>query len=421
MEVILPLLEMGLLGILLVAGLTRRLPEVERDWLMRVLMVALLVRLLAATAFAAVPGIRLFQDDAEGYEGIGMFLANSWHGNGPPMPLDDLMQNYGYHYVNATLYYVFGSYRPVASYFNSILGTANIFLIYQLARRFFHVLVARRAALLVAFVPSMILWNSIALKDTLTTFLIVLTLSSCVRLKEELTPRNILFTLLPIVAIQPIRFYMFYFLSVAVIGSLLFERGSKLITGVPKSLLLGGMVLLLLAAVGLSTGVQEGANFLDLERVSSFRHGMAETANSGFAAEVDISTPMGALAFLPIGMAFLLLSPFPWQFTSLRSAFAAPETIVWWFMFPAMLRGLAYTIRKRFAATSPVILFTFALIPAYSLVHGNVGSGFRQRAQIFVFLFIFTAVGQYAKKLKQSGRSPDVLLVDDTKPTRQPR
>jgi hypothetical protein len=49
----------------------------------------------------------------------------------------------------------------------------------------------------------------------------------------------------------------------------------------------------------------------------------------------------------------------------------------------------------------------------YALMHGNVGSAFRQRAQIFVFLFIFTAVGQYAKKLKKLGHSPDMLLTDD--------
>src|SRR5258708_6122672 len=114
--------------------------------------------------------------------------------------------NYGYHYINGAVYFVFGSFRPAASYFNALLGTVNVYLIYQLARRFFHMVVARRAALLVALVPSMILWSSITLKDTVTTFLIVLTLSSCVRLKDQLTPRNLVLTLLPIIAIQPIRF-----------------------------------------------------------------------------------------------------------------------------------------------------------------------------------------------------------------------
>jgi hypothetical protein len=412
MDVLVPLLELGMLGVLVIIGLLRRQPEAEREWLMRVLLAAFGLRLVVATVFGLVPTFRIFHDDAEGYEMIGMALANSWKGSGPPLPIRIDLGNYGYHYVNGFIYLLFGSFRGAASYFNSLLGTINVLLIYQLARRFFHMVVARRAALLVAFVPSLILWNSVALKDTVTTFLIVLTLSSCVRLKDRTTTRNLVLTLLPIIAIQPIRFYMLYFLGLAVVTSLFFERGSKLITGVPKSLLIGGAAVVLLAAVGLAGGAEQGTSFLDLERVSSFRKGMAETANSGFAADVDISTPGGALLFLPIGIAHLLLAPFPWQFGSVRSLFAAPETIAWWFMFPAMIRGLSFTLKKRFAAVSPVIIFTFALIPGYALMHGNVGSAFRQRAQIFVFLFIFTAVGQFEKRLRRAGHAPDLVLTD---------
>jgi Dolichyl-phosphate-mannose-protein mannosyltransferase len=416
MDVIIPLAELGLIGALVIAGLTRRLPFAEREWLSRILNIAFGVRIACATVFALLPSTRIFQDDASGYEMVGMSMANYWHGAGPPFHMPFELGNYGYFYVNAAIYYIFGTFRPAGSYFNCILGTVNIYLVYMLARRFFHVVVARRSALLVGFVPSMILWSSITLKDTTTTFLIILTLSSCVRLKDQLTPKNLVLTLLPIIAIQPIRFYMLYFLTLAVVVSLFFERGRKLITGVPKSFVIGGLVLALLTVVGLTGGAEQGASFLDLERVNQFRKGMADTANSGFAAEVDISTPMGALAFLPIGVAHLLLAPFPWQFGTLRSLFAAPETIVWWFWFPTMITGLRFTLKRRFAAVSPVILFTVALIPGYSLMHGNVGSAFRQRAQIFVFLFIFTAVGHYVRKLKRAGHSADLVLTDEQAP-----
>jgi 4-amino-4-deoxy-L-arabinose transferase-like glycosyltransferase len=413
MDFVIPLLELGLIGTLTIAVLTRRLPPVEREWLLRILYLAFAVRIACATVFAVIPSTRIFQDDANGYELIGMAIANAWHGSGPPFYLRIELGNYGYHYLNGAIYYLLGSFRPAASYFNCILGTVNVYLVYMLARRFFHIVVARRAALLVGFVPSLILWNSIALKDTTTTFLIVLTLLSCVRLKDQLTPKNMVLTLLPIIAIQPIRFYMLYFLSLAVVGSLFLERGRKLITGVPKSFIIAGLVVVLLGVVGLTSGAEAGTSFLDLERVNQFRHGMADTANSGFAVDVDISTPGGALAFLPIGIAYLLLAPFPWQFGSLRSLFAAPETIVWWIWFPSMIYGLRFTLKKRFAAVSPIVLFTFMLIPGYALMHGNVGSAFRQRAQIFVFLFIFTAVGQYAKKLKRAGQPQELLLVEE--------
>jgi hypothetical protein len=48
---------------------------------------------------------------------------------------------------------------------------------------------------------------------------------------------------------------------------------------------------------------------------------------------------------------------------------------------------------------------------AYSLVHGNVGSAFRQRAQIFVFLFIFASLGWYQKRCRQASVSDQLLLT----------
>jgi hypothetical protein len=169
--------------------------------------------------------------------------------------------------------------------------------------------------------------------------------------------------------------------------------------------------VLLLGGIGLSGRFSEGVSTLSLESVSRFRHGMATTAESGFDADADISTPGGALKFLPIGLSELLLGPYPWQFTSLRSSFAAPEMIYWWLLFPSLLSGLWWAIRKRFAEASPLVLFAAILSCAYALMHGNVGSGFRQRAQIFVILFIFASFGQLKRRAEKLGIDPNLLLA----------
>jgi 4-amino-4-deoxy-L-arabinose transferase-like glycosyltransferase len=413
MDIAVPLLCFSLIGVVVLRLMVRAVRSDERAWLFRVLLTAFGLRLMAATMFALIPETRIFHEDADGYEYVGLMIERSWRLAGSPIPIGNAHdQNYGYPYVCATGYWLFGDFRPVPSYFNALLGSITVALVYRLARRFFHGVVARRSALLTAFIPSMILWNSLALKDTLVTFFIVLALSSCVRLKQKVGLRPLALTLLPIVAIQPLRFYMVYFVLLAVIGSLVIERSLKVVTGVPKLLLIAVGGLLLLTAVGLSSSAQEGMSVFDLERVSTFRAGMASTANSGFAHDVDISTPAGALAFLPLGIVTLLFSPFPWQMTSLRALFAAPETILWWTLFPSLVRGVRYVIARRFAECSPIILFTVALLPAYSLVHGNIGSGFRQRAQIFVFLFIFTSLGQYVKKARRRHLDEGLLLAN---------
>ncbi len=399
-----------LVGVVVINLMSRK--SDDRDWLIRVLTLALFLRLAVATMFALLPETRFCHEDADGYEEVGLQIASYWRGEGPPvLSVEAMKQNFGYPYISGICYYVLGRFRSAPSYFNAILGTITIYMVYALARHFFHRLVARRAALLTALVPSMVLWNSLALKDTAVTLLIVLCLLSCVNLKERFSIGAALGTILPVVAVQPLRFYVVYFLVFAIAGSLLLERGLKSFSGVPKQIMVVGGIVILLGLVGFAGGTRQGLDFFTLESVSSFRHGMAVSANSGFSQDVDLRTPLGALSFLPLGMSVLLLGPFPWQFTSIRALLAAPEVIFWWSLFPSFLRGFRFAIRARFAECSPMLLFAVTLTCSYSLVHGNVGSGFRQRAQIFVFLFIFSALGLYQKRCRDKGIDERELLI----------
>lgn len=422
MEVIYPTTLFFIIGMTVIAICSLLVPPDERAWLTRTLILALMARLAAATLFAAVPETRLFHEDASGYEFLGRGLALSWQGRLPPMNLAEQMhQNYGWPYVAGALYYVFGQFSSLAPCFNCVVGAGTVFLVYYLARQFFHVLVARRAALLTAFVPSMILWSAVAIKDALMALLILIGLLSCVAIKRRFSMPAILGIVGSLLAMQPIRFYMIYFLGFAIVTSLFVERGMGLLSGVYKQVMVVALFAGLLAMAGMAGRTQAGFDSLSLERVSQFRHGMATTANSGFQADADVSTPARAILFLPLGVSELLLGPFPWQFGSLRALMAAPETIYWWTLFPSMLSGMWWMFRKRFGRTSALLLFAVTMTLAYSLVHGNVGSGFRQRAQIFIILFIFASLGVYRRRCRRAGLDPDLLLVDhQPQPAAQP-
>lgn len=409
MEILVPLFVFATIGAVVLGALARLVPADERSWLTRVLLIAFAVRLSVAAMFAALPSFRIFHDDAEGYEQVGLLIAAGWTGHGPPFPpLQG--QNIGYTYFCAGLDYVFGAFAANASFFNAIIGTATVYVVYKLARNFVHPLVARRAALFVGFMPSMVLWSSIAIKDPLMSFLIAVCLFWCVRMKQAFSLKGAVAVIATIAAMQPVRFYMVYFVGFAVCASFLFDRGMRVVTGVYKQVFMGAALLTLFVVAGVANRAQEGTEVFSLERVSSYRVGMATTADSGFSADVDISTPTRALTFLPVGAAVLLLGPFPWQLTSLRALMAAPETMLWWLMFPSFLRGFRFITKQRFSEAAPLLLFTITLTCAYSLVHGNVGSGFRQRAQIFVFLFIFAALGWYQRRCRQLGLDEHLLL-----------
>lgn len=414
MDIVLPLLVFSTLGGLIFAGLFRLIPADERRWLWIVIACAFVLRIGAATVFAIAPQFRLFHDDADGYEYLGLAIAADWSGEGPSIPSVP-GQNIGYTYVAAGVYYLFGRFRVNLSYFSAVMGTTTVILVYMLARMLAHKVVARRAVLFTAFMPSMILWSSVALKDPLMSCLIVLSLLSCLHLKERMSIWSVLGVVLPLAAIQPIRFYIVYFVGFAVAASLLVDRSIRLMSGLSKPVVLLIFVLLLFPLIGLAKPAQDGADVLSFKRVSTYRSGMARTADSGFSSNVDVSTPGRALAFLPVGMSVLLLGPFPWQITSLRAAMAVPEAMVWWIMFPSMIRGVAFLIRRRFSRASPLIIFSVTLTCAYSLVHGNVGSAFRQRAQVFIFLFVFAALGWYQKRCRKLALDEHLLLTPASK------
>ena len=130
-----------------------------------------------------------------------------------------------------------------------------------------------------------------------------------------------------------------------------------------------------------------------MDRIQNSRQDLVKSADSGFSKDADISTANGAILAIPIGFIYLMFAPFPWQVASLRQTFAAPETLIWWGMMPFLISGIWYTIKFKLRAAIPILIFTLMLTIAYSIFQGNIGTAYRQRTQIQVFLFIFIAVG----------------------------
>ena len=119
---------------------------------------------------------------------------------------------------------------------------------------------------------------------------------------------------------------------------------------------------------------------------------------------IGVSSTAGALSTIPLGVLYLLFAPFPWQITSLRQSITLPEMIVWWVSVPLLVLGLWFAVKYRLRMISPILIFTVMLTLAYSVFQGNVGTAYRQRAQLLVFYFIFVAVGFVLVKERREER-----------------
>ncbi len=384
----------------------------DRTFRVRLFLGAVCVRWVTGIWLENTTSLRPLVGDAHTYSSLGHLLSQSWLGAGGPHPWLASATNFnrsgwGMSYYVAVIYSIVGENLLAAAFVTASFGALTAIVIYRVTMLLFdHVRIARTAALLVAFAPSLVIWSSYPLKDGL----IVLCLSLCayhaLQLREKIRLKHVTLLLLFLFCLYSLRHYVFIVLFVAVAGGMML--GTNRFS--PARLLQGGLIVLLLGFVFVYFGAKEVAEKnLDLKRIQSGRVWGAKAANTGYGAEVDITDTRSALAFLPIGMSYVLLAPFPWRINSFGQAITLPELILWWCAFPFLLKGYWFALRQRLKETFTICLFTLGLTLVYALYQTNVGTAYRQRAQLYVFFFIFISVGwelrRQARMLRQAERA----------------
>jgi 4-amino-4-deoxy-L-arabinose transferase-like glycosyltransferase len=374
----------------------------DGQFLLRIFIGAVLVRMLVGTLIFAFNLQEFFGGDALTYDFFGNALLKYWQG-----------ERYYWVYVQrfvgtgtggaggwGMIYLVGGVYRIVGrnmlavQFVNAVLGAATAPLIYLCARYIFaHQRVARVAGLLVAFFPSLVLWSAQGLKDGPIVFLLSFSMFATLKLGEKLNLKYILLLACALFALLSLRFYIFYMVIAAIAGAFVIGmRGASARSFVRQFIVIVvlGLSLTYLGVTRYASSQFE--NYGNLVAIQRSRADLA-TSNSGFAKDVDVSSTSGALAAIPVGFIYLIFAPFPWQLASLRQSITLPEMLIWWISFPMLVLGFWFSVKFRLREISPILIFTSMLTLAYSIFQGNVGTAYRQRAQIVVFYFIFTAAG----------------------------
>jgi len=395
-------------------------------FLLKLFLSALLIRVLIGTAVFAFHGQEFFGGDANTYDLFGWAQLKAWGGD---RYSESLVNNFvggaagsgwGMVYLVAAVYGLIGRNLLAIQFINAVLGAATAIIIFLCSEHVFNNLrVARVAGIAVAFYPSLVLWSSQGLKDGPIVFLLALSILATLKLGERLTFKYLALLVGSLFSILSLRFYVFYMISMAIGGA--FIIGMQRVTAV--NFLRQFIIIITLGLALTYLGITRYANvqfeqFGSLERVQRSRLDAATSAQSGFARDVDVSTTQGALSTIPIGLLYLLFAPFPWQIVSLRQSITLPEMIVWWASFPLFVMGLWFSIKYRLRQISPILIFTVMLSLAYSIFQGNVGTAYRQRAQLLVFYFIFVAVGYVLMLEKHEEKKMQELAQGAAMPSR---
>lgn len=384
-----------------IAGFYSYKRDVDGPFLLRLFVAGLITRIIIGLAIFVFRGQDFFGGDALTYDAFGHAQLLGWGGDHYYQSIANQFvrsgegSGWGMVYLVAAIYGVVGRNMLAIQLMNSVFGAATAVVIYLCAHQVFqNSRVARIAGIAVAFYPSLVLWSAQGLKDAPIVFLLALAILCTLKLGEKLALKYIIILVCALMGLFALRFYVLYMISVAIAGA--FVIGMQQVTATSFVRQFTAVILLGLAltyvGVTRSAGLQY-ERYGNLERLQRSRLDLARSAESGFGRDVDVSSTSGALSTIPMGVLYLLFAPFPWQVTSLRQSITLPEMFIWWASFPLLVLGLWFSIRYRLRMISPILIFTVMLTLAYSVFQGNVGTAYRQRAQLLVFYFIFVAVG----------------------------
>ena len=383
----------------------------EKTFLFRLFLVALMARIIIASIIYLGNMQEFFGGDANTYHLFGESLNQSWHGDDyHSSRYKAFIQSgagaWGMLYVVAGVYEVLGSNMYAIQLINASIGASTAIVVFYVSKALFdNTRVAKLAALLVAFFPSLILWSSQALKDALIILALALCILATMQLMEKITVKYILVLGVCLAALLSLRFYIFYMMAAAVGGSFIIGMKSADARNFLQRFVAIGVIGMAFTWFGvIRFAAVQFEKYGNLQMVQMSRIDQARNAGSGFGKDVDVQTTEGALTVIPMGLLYLLFAPFPWQLASLRQSIALPEMLIWWAVFPLLVLGWWFALKHRLRQVAPIVLFTTMLTLAYAVFQGNVGTAYRQRSQLLVFYFIFVAVGAVLMLEKQEDR-----------------
>lgn len=388
-------------GLATLAGVYAYKREADGIFLLRLFVAALLARMIVALVIFTFRGQDFFGGDALTYDYYGLAQVQGWFGDKYYQAIAERYvrsgegSGWGMVYLVAAVYTLIGRNMLAVQLMNAVIGAATAVIIFLCAQQVFrNFRVARIAGISVAFYPSLVLWSAQGLKDGPIVFLLALAILCTLKLGEKLVLKYIVVLVVTLLFLIALRFYVFYMIAVAIAGA--FIIGMQQVTATSFARQLSAIVLLGIALtyVGVTrSATTQFEHYGNLQTLQVSRSDLARSAQSGFGRDVDVSSTSGAISTMPLGVLYLLFAPFPWQITSLRQSITLPEMIIWWASFPLLVLGLWFAIKYRLRMISPILIFTVMLTLAYSVFQGNVGTAYRQRAQLLVFYFIFVAVG----------------------------
>jgi hypothetical protein len=260
---------------------------------------------------------------------------------------------------------------------------------------------ARLGAWLVVFSPAFAFWSGGLYKEGMILVALNLGIYHLLCLQERWSLLSIVLLVLSVLALYGLRFYLALIVVVIFLMGLLLGRfrspdPDETVRILLRQMALATVFVLGLVAAGFTDQAKEmlpGDLAEGLEDMTVRRKDLAESAESGFGAEVSIRTPAEAIQQLPFGWLYFMTAPWLWQFGSLRQSLTIPETLVWVLLTIPIVVGIREGLRRNMPGTFSLLVAIVAISCFYALWVSNIGTVYRLRIQVWILLAVFAGWG----------------------------
>jgi len=400
----------------------------DQQFLIRLFVAALGLRYILAYVIYSRHLQQFLGADADTYDAFGNALLQSWRGLLDPNVFwlakytNPKTSGFGMYYFVAGIYYVIGQNPLAIQLINCALGAGVCIAVYKITMLVYpNERVARMTAIMTAFSPSLVLWTSQGLKDGPIMLCLCLCALYALKVRTKVEIKSFVLLLASLLGLYTLRHYAAYIMLTAIGGALLFTMRKKFS---PIRMLQGAVLVVIIGLAFSYFGAGDVARSIDPKVIQNARVWGAKVSNSGFGGDVDITDPQAAIEYLPLGVLYVLLAPFPWMITNFRQLITLPELLAWWLLMPIMAKGFWFAIRKRLRQSFAICIFVVGLTLAFALYQSNAGTAYRHRSQLYPFFFVFIGIGLELRrnaKLEKRARFYRPVPVDVAAGTLVPR
>lgn len=314
------------------------------------------------------------------------------------------------------LYEIFGPVKLLGQLWVVLLGSLSAALTARLGLEFLDRRFALAAGLLVALIPSQVLWSSLIMKDAgVWVVLAGLGVVVAVANRTESARRLAALGVLAAGLVTLLGFLRLHTLEIAAVALVIASAFGVRQLRWPR--IAGALVILLCVPVFFNMTVagfdfvRYNSGTLEQRRADNAKDAATAVAPTTPDPNLQGESPLHAeLSYLPKGIAVVALRPWPWESGKSNGIkLARLEAVLWYAVLALAIFGLVTGVRRgQLPALAFPLLTAGAILVMYGLTEGNVGTAYRHRNEVVGTVALLAAAGmsRIAARRREARRTP---------------